>query len=236
MTRVVIVEDNQSLALGLARSLEVAGFAAEVHGDGDAALEAILSAPPALVVLDLTLPGRSGFAILRALREAGVDTPALILSARGQESEKVLGFRLGADDYVVKPVGVLELIARVEAILRRAGVPAPPDGSGHGGDAPDAGLRFGDVVVEEDRRVVTRGGVEVELTPLEYDLLVCLLRRGGAVVDRETLLTEVWGYKAPVPTRTIDTHIGNLRAKLEDDPSDPRHLVTVRKVGYRLDA
>ncbi len=176
------------------------------------------------------LPGPDGFAILRELRAAGLRTPVLILSARGQEAEKVQGFRLGADDYVVKPVGVLELIERVEAILRRTR-PGPDGAPGATGDA----LGFGDVEIDVERHVVTKGGVEVDLSPLEYDLLVCLLRRGGAVVARDTLLTEVWGYRVPVPTRTVDTHVRNLRAKLEDDPGRPRHIVTVRKIGYRLD-
>lgn len=230
MTRVVIVEDNESLALGLSRGLEAAGFAVEVIDDGNAARSALRSNPPDLVVLDLMLPGRDGFAVLRDLRSARLDTPVLILSARGQEAEKVQGFRLGADDYVVKPVGVLELIARVEAILRRAGA---RDGGGAG--PPTGPLRFGDVEVDPGRHLVTKSGAAVDLSPLEYGLLVCLLRRDGEVVGRETLLREVWGYKVPVPTRTVDTHVGNLRAKLEDDPSRPRHLVTVRKVGYRLD-
>ncbi len=230
MSRVVIVEDNESLALGLARSLEAAGFTVDVIGDGDTARSAIHSDPPDLVVLDLMLPGRDGFSLLRELRAEGLDTPVLILSARGQEAEKVQGFRLGADDYVVKPVGVLELIARVEAILRRA-----TTGEGSAPDEPAGALHFGDVEVDPGSHVVTKAGDAVELSPLEYDLLVCLLRRDGAVVDRETLLKEVWGYKVAVPTRTVDTHVGNLRAKLEDDPSRPRHLITVRKVGYRLD-
>ncbi|HSM36864.1 MAG TPA: response regulator transcription factor [Longimicrobiales bacterium] len=237
MTRVVIVEDNESLALGLARSLEAAGYDVAVVGDGDSAVELVRADPPSLLLLDLSLPGRDGFGVLRALREHGVHTPVLILSARGQEAEKVQGFRLGADDYVVKPVGVLELLARVEAILRRSeprrspGV-ATADASGTPDPRP---LHFGDVTVDPARRVVTKGGADVELTPREFDLLVCLLRRDGAAVARETLLTEVWGYKVPVPTRTIDTHVSTLRGKLEDDPSRPRHVVTVRKVGYRLD-
>lgn len=226
MTRILIVEDNETLALGLARSLESAGFEVSIRADGEAAVRAVTGDPPALIVLDLTLPGRSGFSVLQEIREAGVRTPVLILSARGQEAEKVRGFRLGADDYVVKPVGMEELNARVAAILRRA----------RGGMDRGAGtLRFGEVEVDMARHIVRRAGMPVDLSPLEYDLLVCLLRRDGAVVARDTLLTEVWGYKVPVPTRTVDTHVGNLRAKLEEDPRNPRHIVTVRKVGYRLD-
>lgn len=228
MSRVLIVEDNESLAVGLRRSLDAAGFETEVAGDADAAAEALEAREPDLVILDLMLPGRDGLELLRDLRAGGSRVPVLILTARGGEVDKLRGFRLQADDYVVKPVGVLELIARVEAILRRARVGASASGPGAGP------LSFGDVVVDPARRTVTRGGEPVELAPREFDLLVYLLRRRGEVVDRRTLLTEVWGYERPVETRTVDTHVANLRAKLEDDPSRPRHILTVRKRGYRL--
>lgn len=228
MSRVLVVEDNASLATGLRRSLEAAGFEAKIAPDAEVAREAVGDFDPDLVVLDLMLPGIDGFELLRDLRAAGSELPVLILSARGEEIDKVQGFRLGADDYVVKPVGVLELIARVEAILKRAGAAsAARSGSGEP-------IRFGDVTVDPERRTVEKAGSAVELAPREFDLLLCLLSRDGAAVDRETLLTEVWDYKRPVPTRTIDTHVANLRAKLEDDPSRPRHILTVRKVGYRL--
>ena len=227
MSRILIVEDNATLALGLRRSLEAAGFEVEVALDAAAAGAAVRRSDPLLVVLDLMLPGTSGFEVLRDLRAGGSKAPVLILSAKSGEIDKLHGFRLGADDYVVKPVGVLELIARVEAILRRVGGPAVP--------APSNGeVRFGDVAVDPKRRTVDKEGRPVELAPREFDLLLCLLRGEGAVVDRATLLTEVWGYKRPVPTRTVDTHVANLRAKLEDDPARPRHILTVRKVGYRL--
>jgi len=228
VTRILIVEDNESLAAGLEKSLGAAGFETEVAPDGDAAGRALEEAEPDLVVLDLMLPGRDGFEVLRDLRSSGSRVPVLILSARGGELDKLRGFGLQADDYVVKPVGVLELVARVEAILRRTGAAG---GTGEGGDDR---LTFGDVVVDPQRRTVIRAGEPVELAPREFDLLVYLLRRRGRVVDRETLLVEVWGYERPVATRTVDTHVANLRSKLEEDPSRPRHILTVRKRGYRL--
>lgn len=231
MNGVLIVEDNASLAFALRRSLEAAGFRATVVSEGDAALAAARASPPELIVLDLMLPGRDGFEVLREIRAEGLEVPVLILSARGEEIDKLQGFRLGADDYVVKPVGVLELIARVEAILRRAG--SRPGGD-NADDVSDAPLSFGDVVVDPRRRTVEKAGHPVELAPLEFDLLLCLLRNQGAVVQRERLLREVWAYKNPVNTRTIDTHVAALRSKLEEHPADPRHILTVRKVGYRL--
>ena len=231
MTRILIVEDNTTLALGLRRSLEAAGFQVLVGGDAGQATRALEGFEPHLVVLDLMLPGTGGLELLGELRAGGSTVPVLILSAKGEEIDKLQGFRLGADDYVVKPVGVLELIARVEAILRR--VPSPPAPPRPGSD--EEPVRFGNVTVDPARRTVAKAELPVELAPLELDLLLCLLRAGGAVVDRATLLTEVWGYKRPVPTRTVDTHVANLRAKLEDDPARPRHILTVRKAGYRLE-
>jgi DNA-binding response OmpR family regulator len=182
---------------------------------------------PGLVILDLMLPELDGFRVLRALREAGSRVPILVLTARGEEADKVRGLRLGADDYVTKPFGLLELLARVEALLRRAqgGVPAAPQ---------ESVLRFGDVVVDTTTRVVSRGGAAVELAPKEYELLLALLRGKGAVIPRLDLMRQVWGYSDAVVTRTVDTHVAELRRKLEADPAAPRHILTVRKVGYRL--
>jgi two-component system, OmpR family, alkaline phosphatase synthesis response regulator PhoP len=168
-----------------------------------------------------------GYRVLRQIREDGLTMPVLILTARGEEADKVLGFRLGADDYVTKPFGVLELLARVEALLRRS---KPPAAAG----AAQPVQRFGDVEVEVTTRSVRRHGEQVPLTPMEFDLLIALLRRQGAVASRLELLKEVWGHSSAVLTRTVDTHIGELRRKLESDPSTPRHILTVRKAGYRL--
>lgn len=224
MIRVLIVEDNHDLAFGLRNNLEIEGYAVDVAEDGPAGLATARQRPPDLVVLDLMLPGMDGYRVLRQLREDGLTMPVLILTARGEEADKVLGFRLGADDYVTKPFGLLELLARVEALLRRS---RPM--------AANSGLQqFGDVEVELPTRTVRRAGEPVPVTPMEFDLLVALLRRKGAVVSRTELLAQVWGHSAAVLTRTVDTHIGELRRKLERDPSSPRHILTVRKAGYRL--
>ena len=228
MGRILIVEDNPDLAYGLRNNLEIEGHDVDVAGDGLIGLARAKEWAPDLVVLDLMLPGLDGYRVLRKLREEGHDTPVLILTARGEEADKVLGFRLGADDYVTKPFGVLELMARVGALLRRTrrgattvSVRPPPD-------------RFGDIEVDTAARTVSRAGSGVALTPMEFDLLVALLRRRGVVASRLDLLKEVWGHSAEVLTRTVDTHVAELRRKLEHDAASPRHILTVRKIGYRL--
>ncbi len=228
--RILIVEDNGSLALAIQRSLEAAGFGVDVADDGPSASRLLATTAPNLLVLDLMLPEGSGLDLLRDLRAGGSDLPVLILSARGEQLDKLRGFRLGADDYVVKPVGVMELIARVEAILRRV---RPPEPASVESTLPDP-VVFGRVAVHLGSRTVERMDRPVDLTPREFDLLVRLLAARGAAVPRKLLLREVWGYKRPVPTRTIDTHVANLRAKLEGDPAHPVHILTVRKVGYRI--
>ena len=222
--RVLVVEDNRDLAYGLRNSLEIAGYAVDVAADGAAGLAAARERDPQVVVLDLMLPEIDGYQVLRTLRAEGRTMPVLILTARGEEADKVLGFRLGADDYVTKPFGVLELLARVEALLRRSAAPPPATTS-----------RFGDVEVDRDARVVRRRGKAVELTPKEFDLLLALIDRRGNVVTRSDLLQAVWGYDETVVSRTVDTHVGELRRKLERDPASPEHIVTVWKVGYRLE-
>jgi DNA-binding response OmpR family regulator len=226
MSRVLIVEDNHSLAFGLRNNLEIEGYDVDVADDGPSGLAAVRRLHPDLVVLDLMIPGMDGYRVLRQLREDGMTMPVLILTARGEEADKVLGFRLGADDYVTKPFGVLELLARVQALLRRSRSAASA--------SAQALQRFGEVEVEATTRSVRRNGDAVALTPMEFDLLVALLRRQGAVASRLELLKEVWGHSSAVLTRTVDTHIGELRRKLEHDPSTPRHILTVRKAGYRL--
>jgi two-component system, OmpR family, alkaline phosphatase synthesis response regulator PhoP len=226
MTRVLIVEDNHDLAFGLRNNLEIEGYLVDVAADGPAGLAAARRVQPDLVVLDLMLPGMDGYRVLRQLRDEGLAMPVLILTARGEEADKVLGFRLGADDYVTKPFGVLELLARIEALLRRSRPPAAT--------VSHPLQRFGDVEIDEATRIVRRGSEAVALTPMEFDLLLALIRRKGAVASRIELLAEVWGHSSAVLTRTVDTHIGELRRKLEHDPSTPRHILTVRKAGYRL--
>jgi DNA-binding response OmpR family regulator len=228
VTRVLVVEDNPDLAFGLRNNLEIEGYDVVVAEDGPTGLERATDARPDLIILDLMLPGMDGYRVLRALRQKGLEQPVLILTARGDEADKVMGFRNGADDYVTKPFGVLELLARVEALLRRTG-----KGPRAGGAAPE---RFGDVEVDTASRTVLRGGAPVALTPMEFDLLVALIRRRGAVASRHELLREVWGHRAAVVSRTVDTHVAELRRKLEPDPAHPCHILTVRKAGYRLRA
>jgi two-component system alkaline phosphatase synthesis response regulator PhoP len=225
VTTVLIVEDNTDLAYGLRNNLEIEGYAVEVAVDGAAGLSRARSLDPDLIILDLMLPGLDGYRVLKALRESGDDVPVLILTAHGEEADKVRGFRLGADDYVTKPFGLLELMARVAALLRRTARPA----------AASERERFGEVEIDLRSRGVLRGGRPVSLTPMEFDLLLALVRRDGGVVTRLELLHEVWGHSAAVLTRTVDTHVAELRRKLEINPAAPRHILTVRKAGYRLD-
>ena len=220
MSRVLVVEDNTDLSLGLRNNLEIDGYDVDVAEDGTTGLDLARRLRPDLVILDLMLPGTDGFRVLRTLRSEGFTMPILILTARGEEADKVRGLRLGADDYVTKPFGLLELLARVEVLLRRK--------------APRIVERFGEVEVDSALRTVTLRGRPVDLAPKEFDLLVALLGRDGSVASRIALLTEVWGYSDDVVSRTVDTHIAELRRKLEDDASAPRHILTVRKAGYRI--
>ena len=228
MTRVLLVEDDTGLAFGLRNNLEIEGYEVDLAGTGPEALNLVRQRSPALIILDLMLPELDGYRVLRRLREAGITTPVLILTARGEETDKVLGFRLGADDYVTKPFSVLEVLARIAALLRRAGAISELP-------TPSGTHRFSDIVIDEQARVVTRGGEPVALTPLEFDVLRALVKRRGTVVSRQDLLRDVWGHQADdIVTRTVDTHVGELRKKLERDPARPRHILTVRKIGYRL--
>jgi DNA-binding response OmpR family regulator len=227
VTRILIVEDNKNLATGLRNNLEIEGYEVDVAADGTSGLQSAHALAPDLIVLDLMLPGMDGYRVLRTLREEGIDTPVLILSARGEETDKVLGFHLGADDYVAKPFGLLELLARVDALLRRSA-------SAQAKSRLNAPVSFGDVEVDPGTHLVRRHGEPVLLRPKEYELLVALLQRRGQVASRAELLEEVWGYSGEVYSRTVDTHVAELRRKLEDNAAEPRHILTVRKTGYRI--
>ena len=230
MPTVLLIEDNEKLARGLQSNLEFEGYVVLCDNDGAAGLAMAREKRPDLIVLDLMLPDTDGYRVLRTLRDDGDTTPVLVLTALGEEADKVRGFRFGADDYVTKPFGLMELLARIDALLRRA---TRPNGDGPRGVA-DASSGFGDVHVDAARHTVTRDGAPVALRPKEYDLLVALLRRNGQVATRIELLKEVWGYDDSVMSRTVDTHIAELRRKLEADPASPRHILTVLKTGYRL--
>ena len=227
MSRILVVEDERNLALGLRANLEVEGHDVAVAHTGEEGLDQASRQRPDLVILDLMLPGIDGYAVLSTLRSRGVDAPVLILSARAEEIDKVRGFRTGADDYVTKPFGVMELLLRVEALLRRAnGTRA----------AARARWSFGDVDVDAERRLVLRAGEEVSLTPRAFELLLALLTSGDKPLTRQHLLRTVWGYDASVTTRTVDAHVAELRRKLEKDAAEPRHILTVHRVGYRFRA
>ena len=226
--RILIVEDDPDLAFGLEFNLRHEGYDVAVAADGPTGLAAALADPPDLSVLDVMLPGLDGFAVLERLRAAGLRMPVLMLTARADEGDKVRGLRSGADDYVTKPFGVMELVARIEALLRRAG--SPPKGQPPGADL----LRVGDVAVDMRARRASRGGQPIGLAPLEFDLLAALARRQGGIASRRELLAEVWGYADSVFSRTVDAHVALLRRKLEPEPATPRYILTVRKAGYRL--
>jgi DNA-binding response OmpR family regulator len=221
--RVLVIEDHAGIAQSLCANLEIEGHAVETAPDGIAGLELCETWRPDLVILDLMLPGIDGFALLKTLRERRLEMPVLILSAIGAEVEKVRGFRLGADDYVTKPFGLMELLARVEALLRR-----------RNRDAMSV-FTFGDVVIEVEARRVVRRGEHIVLRPREFDLLVALARNSGRVMSKQQLLREVWGYGPDVVSRTVDTHVLELRRRLEDDPANPKYLKTMRGAGYLLE-
>lgn len=227
MIKVLVVEDHHAIARGLQENLELEGFEVRVSADGLDAIRVAATWEPDLVLLDLMLPKRSGFDVLAAIRAHGAGMPIMVVSARGGEAEKVRALRAGADDYVVKPFGLMEVVARVHALLRR--VPGDRTGAGR-----EEHYRLGDVTVDVPTRSVRRGAELVLLRPKEFDLLVALCRARGAVVSRGALLNRVWGYGPNVVTRTVDTHIAALRQRLEAHADDPRLILTVWKAGYRV--
>lgn len=227
MKRVLVVEDQRDLASLLAHNLKQEGLDVRTVEDGREALPAVRSWRPDLVILDLMLPGLDGFEVLRGIRGNGHEIPVLILSARGEEQDKIRGFRLDADQYVTKPFSLVELLERVHALLRRATRTVA--------DQQANTLTFGDVVVDQAARSVSRRGDTIQLSPKAFDLLLSLIRREGRVASRMELLREVWGYGPLVLSRTVDSHVAELRRRLEDDPANPRHIVTVFKIGYRFE-
>ena len=231
MTRVLVVEDSPDLAFGLQTNLDIEGYQTTLASDGELALRLYDEFGPDLVILDLMIPKVNGYQVLQSLRERGSTVPVLILSAQKEEAAKIRGFRLGADDFVTKPFSVLELMARIEALLRRA-TSAKADTISSG--AGDHRVRFGDVDVDLSARIVYRRGEPVDLSPKTFDLLVALVNRRGAVARRQELLRDVWGHRRMITTRTVDAHMSELRRKLEDDPANPKHFLTVRKAGYRF--
>jgi two-component system, OmpR family, response regulator ResD len=224
-TRVLVVDDEPMVREVLERYLEKEGFAVATAADGGAALNAFEAAQPDLVLLDLMLPGIGGLEVFRRIR-ASAKTPVIMLTAKGEETDRVVGLELGADDYVTKPFSPREVVARVRAVLRRVG--------GGGGPAPER-IVVGDLEIEGPRREVRRGGEPLKVTRKEFDLLFLLASNPGVTFSRNQLLEEVWDFAWDGDTNTVTVHVRRLREKIEDEPSDPKHLVTVWGVGYRFD-
>ena len=222
---ILVVEDDPSITMGLELNLRAEGFDVLVAHDGEEGLARARRGGVDLMILDVMLPRLNGFEVLRALRGEGNEVSVLMLSARGAEIDKVMGLELGAGDYVTKPFGVAELMARVRAILRRDGKGRPPRG---------AVFRAGALEINPATREVKRAGALVELTATEFDVLLCLYEAKGRVLSREQIQANVWGPDHHGTTRTVDNFLLQLRSKLEQDPADPKHLVTVRGVGYRF--
>lgn len=224
MTRILVVEDDPAILRGLSDNLGLESYEVATAADGETGYRLAHETPPDLIVLDLMLPKLSGYELCRKLRVEGVATPIVMLTARGEEADRVLGLDLGADDYVTKPFSIRELLARIRAILRRAQPPtALPDTVG-----------FADVAVDFRSYEASKAGVPVEMTPKEFQLLRLLAARAGEVVTRDELLNEVWGYDSYPNTRTVDNHVASLRSKLEPDKSGNRHIQTVHGVGYKF--
>ena len=226
-TKILIVEDDPHILLGLEEVLKSDGFEVAVCNRGDQAMDVISKHRPALIVLDVMLPGKSGYDICKELRGKKVATPILMLTAKGQELDKVVGLDLGADDYVTKPFGVRELLARIHALLRRVAKPAE-------GDAASAVFQIGGATIDPKMFQLKRGKVVEELTAKEMKLLQLFHGHPGDVLSRDCLLNEVWGYHYYGTTRTLDQVIVQLRKKLGDNGSEPKHLLTVHGVGYKL--
>lgn len=222
--RVLVIEDDDSIAMGLELNLGAEGYQITVAQDGEEGLNLARGRGFDLLILDVMLPRLNGFELLRILRNEGHTVPVIMLSARGAEMDKVMGLELGAEDYITKPFGLAELLARVKAVLRRDAI-ARPDG---------AALRTASLEINPETREVRRGGALIELTATEFDVLLCLVEASGRVLSREQIQARVWGPAHHGTPRTIDNFILQLRNKLEENPAAPRHILTVRGVGYRF--
>ncbi len=222
MQNVLVIDDDENLRDTIGVLLEREGFKAVLASDGKSGLDQASLGKPDLILADLRLPDISGFEICKRLRASGVKIPIIVLSAVGEEIDKVLLLETGADDYVVKPFGTRELLARIRAVLRRS----PGE--------PESALAFADIEVDLERRVVTRKGHEVKFTPAEYNLLTFFLQNPDRPLSRDMILNSVWGYESFPNTRTVDAHVVRIRQKLEADPNCPRHFITLHKVGYRF--
>ncbi len=224
MSKILIVEDEPDMVLGLKDNFEFEGYEVLTASDGQAGLERARSQKPDLVVLDIMLPRLSGLEVCKTLRGEGFEGPIIMLTARGQEIDKVVGLELGADDYVTKPFSIRELLARVRAILRRT----------EGKKKRLGRYQFSDLELDFEAYRATKGGQPLDLSPREFELLRYLIERKGETVSRDRLLEDVWGYESYPSTRTVDTHIAKLRAKIGDSGSEPRWILTIHGVGYKF--
>ena len=230
MQKILIVEDNAELAAAIRHNLEFEGYEVAIAGDGPAGIEAVRSFKPDAIILDAMLPRADGFEVLRTIRREGTQTPVMMLTALGEEADHVRAYRLDADQYVTKPFRLLELLERLAMMLRRSATLSASASPSIGGQ-----LRFGNVTADPGSRKVMKNGREISITPRALDLLFALAAKPGTVFSRHDLLRAVWKHQADVVTRTVDSHISELRQKLEDAPEDPKHIVTVWKAGYRFD-
>ena len=224
MAKVLIIEDEPNMVVGLKDSCEYEGYEVSVARDGKEGLEKVATESPDIILLDVMLPVLSGIDVCRTLRARGVETPILMLTARGDELDKVVGLEVGADDYVTKPFSIRELLARVRAHLRRAAKQLRELES----------FTFGDVELNFKKYSALKAGNVLELSAREFEILRYLIKRRGETVTRDQLLDEVWGYASNPITRTVDNHIARLRQKIEIDPSEPQHIITVHRLGYRF--
>jgi len=224
--RVLIVEDDEAMSIALRDGFQYEGYSVTVAKDGEAGLEMAAAETPDLILLDVMLPKITGLDICKQLRGDGNGVPIIMLTARGQEIDKVLGLKLGADDYITKPFGFMELLARAEAVLRRT--------RGAAAAVPPETYRFGEVCIDFKRHEARKGSEAVDLSPREFQLLAYFIQHRGEIVTRETLLDSVWDYNAIPFTRTVDMHIAKLRKKIEDNPADPKHVITVHRLGYKF--
>lgn len=231
MARILVIEDNPELAGAIRHNLEFEGYDVIVAADGLAGIEAVRSYAPNAIILDAMLPRADGFQVLRTIRGEGIQTPVMMLTALGEEADQIRAYRLDADQYVTKPFRLVDLLERLAMMLRRAAAL-----SATATTPSSSELRFGNVVADPVSRKVTKRGHEVSITPRALDLLFALAAKPGAVLTRQDLLRVVWKHQAAVVTRTVDSHISELRQKLEDSPEDPKHIITVWKAGYRFDA
>jgi two-component system, OmpR family, alkaline phosphatase synthesis response regulator PhoP len=220
--RLLLVEDDEAMAIALRDGFSYEGYRVTVAADGETGLRLAETTQPDLLLLDVMLPKMSGFDVCKALRDRGNRVPIIMLTARGQEIDKVMGLRLGADDYISKPFGFLELLARVEAVLRRTA------------SAPEEVYRSGDLVVDLKRLYATRRGERLNLSPREFRLLAYFVQHRGELLTREQLLESAWEHEGNPFTRTVDMHVAKLRKKIEDDPADPKHILTAHRLGYRF--